>query len=311
MAQKVAFKMPIEDLRGKLATRQKGIAYEGQKGDNPFYSLDGKRQSTNYSKNIVLYNRRGKSHFFVKSKTGINLSRRQRVAMMYLAVANEMAKYIMADLSLWSSLQAAWRLDARNFVTLRDFVVSSLIPALREGNQDLIIQALDEYGLPVSEGAGTVPVGDNPLNMSGSTCEFASLSSVPLRISAIMLKFYTAYRETLITDTRAFLHVNYNGKVYPIPFGFGLEDIESSEEILFSTVTSSQGNNPGEYNSLLAHKLGLIRESPISHIEIRLYDYVSGKFLAGDEFLPLYNDADKTSPITNDNPITTTDIYYV
>lgn len=69
----VFYKLPIDVLRGKLATKQEDIRYEGQTEGESILSLGiGKKQAVNFEKYIVLTNRNGKNSFYVKSKTAVS-----------------------------------------------------------------------------------------------------------------------------------------------------------------------------------------------------------------------------------------------
>lgn len=86
----VFYKLPIDVLRGKLATKQDDIRYEGQAEGESILSLGlGKKQAVNFDKYIVLTNRNGKNSFYVKSKTAVGNtigSMYNRVVMILTAV---------------------------------------------------------------------------------------------------------------------------------------------------------------------------------------------------------------------------------
>lgn len=68
----VFYKLPIDVMRGKLATTQKDIRYKGQAEGESILSLGlGKKQAVNFEKYIVLTNRNGKNSFYVKSMTSV------------------------------------------------------------------------------------------------------------------------------------------------------------------------------------------------------------------------------------------------
>lgn len=85
----VFYKLPIDVLRGKLATKQDDIRYEGQAEGESILSLGiGKKQAVNFEKYIVLTNRNGKNSFYVKSMTSVGNtigSMYNRVAMILTA----------------------------------------------------------------------------------------------------------------------------------------------------------------------------------------------------------------------------------
>lgn len=71
----VFYKLPIDVMRGKLATKQDDIRYEGQAEGESILSLGlGKKQAVNFEKYIVLTNRNGKNSFYVKSATAVRNS---------------------------------------------------------------------------------------------------------------------------------------------------------------------------------------------------------------------------------------------
>lgn len=86
----VFYKLPIDVLRGKLATKQEDIRYEGQGEGESILSLGlGKKQAVNFEKYIVLTNRNGKNSFYVKSTTSVGNtigSMYNRVVMILTAV---------------------------------------------------------------------------------------------------------------------------------------------------------------------------------------------------------------------------------
>lgn len=86
----VFYKLPIDVLRGKLATKQDDIRYEGQTAGESILSLGlGKKQAVNFEKYIVLTNRNGKNSFYVKSNTAVGNtigSMYNRVVMILTAV---------------------------------------------------------------------------------------------------------------------------------------------------------------------------------------------------------------------------------
>lgn len=96
MAQLTDFKMPIEELRGKLATKQKNITYEGQvEGANTDTLTMGKKSATNFNKYIVIYKRRGKNRFYVKSNTSVNQTANSFRQKGRIALAILYADYIL------------------------------------------------------------------------------------------------------------------------------------------------------------------------------------------------------------------------
>lgn len=88
----VAYSLPVEEMRGKLATKQKDIMYSTQvEGEGVASALDGMREATNFQKYVVLTKRNGKNRFYVKSNTSIKLALSTRRAQAALGAASLIA----------------------------------------------------------------------------------------------------------------------------------------------------------------------------------------------------------------------------
>lgn len=155
MAQLTAFKMPFEELRGKLATKQQGITYSGQEaGTNASTLTTGKHAATNFSKFIVSYKRRGINRFMVKSNTTIHQTNQAVRAKASLAFAIMYADYVLAQAvegsDLRNNLEAMKRAyDQRyhNTQTLREWIVGQFVP-------QVLLSSLLGYSLPDYRQAG-------------------------------------------------------------------------------------------------------------------------------------------------------------
>lgn len=88
----VAYALPVDEMRGKLATKQKDIMYSTQvEGAGVASALDGVREATNFQKYVVLTKRNGKNRFYVKSNTSIKLATSTRHAQAALGAASLIA----------------------------------------------------------------------------------------------------------------------------------------------------------------------------------------------------------------------------
>lgn len=88
----VTYALPVDEMRGKLATKQKDIMYSTQvEGAGVASALDGVREATNFQKYVVLTKRNGKNRFYVKSNTGIKLATSTRRAQAALGAASLIA----------------------------------------------------------------------------------------------------------------------------------------------------------------------------------------------------------------------------
>lgn len=157
MAQLTAFKMPFEELRGKLATKQQGITYSGQEtGTNASTLTTGKHAATNFSKYIVAYKRRGINRFMVKSNTTMHQTIQAVRTKASLAFAIMYADYVLAQAvegsDLRNNLEALKRAyDVRypNTQTLREWIIGQFVP-------QVLLSSLLGYSLPDYRQAGVL-----------------------------------------------------------------------------------------------------------------------------------------------------------
>lgn len=155
MAQLTAFKMPFEELRGKLATKQQGITYSGQEaGTNASTITVGKHAATNFSKYIVAYKRRGVNRFMVKSNTTMHQTNQAVRAKASMAFAIMYADYVLAQavegsdlLNNLQALKAAYDKRYPNTQTLREWIVGQFVP-------QVLLSSLLGYSLPDYRQAG-------------------------------------------------------------------------------------------------------------------------------------------------------------
>ena len=155
MSQLTAFKMPFEELRGKLATKQQGITYSGQEaGTNASTLTTGKHAATNFSKYIVAYKRRGVNRFMVKSNTTMHQTNQAVRTKAKMAFAIIYADYVLAQAvegsDLRNNLEALKRAyDVRypNTQTLREWIIGQFAP-------QVLTQVLLGYSLPDYRQAG-------------------------------------------------------------------------------------------------------------------------------------------------------------
>lgn len=175
----VFYKLPIEVMRGKLATKQEDIRYEGQAEGESILSLGlGKKQAVNFEKYIVLTNRKGKNSFYVKSVTAVRNSVGSvynRMVMLLTAVlVDHLYKQYKAGsfelLTLDQSL-AAWGEGK----TMKEYMTSFVSRSIR--NRSNTIQYL-EAGTP---GSVTVwnDLCDNPFKSFMSPTEIIAGEAFP------------------------------------------------------------------------------------------------------------------------------------
>lgn len=157
MAKKsnVFYKLPIEDMRGKLATKQKDIVYSSQQaGETPYDLTEGKKESTNFEKYIVLTKRNGKNRFYVKSRTAVNNTTPQLAAKAALGAAASLA-ILIADNALngeAGGLTVDRIVAANDFynkqngteLTVREYITQQIVPQLRSRSTNLYVDDIPE-----------------------------------------------------------------------------------------------------------------------------------------------------------------------
>lgn len=148
----VFYKLPIEEMRGKLATKQDGIMYAGQEqGQNTLSIGEGSHAATNFEKYIVLTKRRGKNRFYVKSRTTVTNTMATNFRRASIALASALADYVIpyvkTELS-YKQLREAFEYDG-NGKTLREYIVAACLRAFERGDQIISVLSapLDDSGV--------------------------------------------------------------------------------------------------------------------------------------------------------------------
>lgn len=144
MSGRVSFKMPFDELRGKLATKQKGILYEGQEQGQNIATLRGKKMATNFDKYIVAYKRRGIPRFFIKSNTAINQTSLMRKQKAAFAAAQYIWDFLSKAATPGGSFLNSMRVWANNYsaamgktYTAREYFVAIATAAIAANQQEI------------------------------------------------------------------------------------------------------------------------------------------------------------------------------
>lgn len=158
----VFFKLPIEDMRGKLATKQKPIKYSGQEeGQNTLSIGEGLHQATNFEKYIVLTKRRLKNFFYVKSRTSVRNTLGTNFQRATLAVAADLADYMKPFLEnpTFLNVQQAFKYWGGS-KTFREWLTSLAMAAISAQQEYISCQSTPDAqtGLIVE-----IPIMKNPL----------------------------------------------------------------------------------------------------------------------------------------------------
>ena len=136
----VYYKLPIEEMRGKLATKQDGILYAGQeKGDNTLSIGVGNHAATNFEKYIVVNKSRGKNRFYVKSRTTVSNSTGtiNTRAALALAIPLVDAMYARRD----DAVEMVAFKESYQFYqkgeTLREYLTRVVVECIRRGKTNI------------------------------------------------------------------------------------------------------------------------------------------------------------------------------
>lgn len=164
MAKKssVFYKVPIEDMRGKLATKQKPIMYSGQEeGQNTLSIGEGLHQATNFEKYIVLTKRRSKNFFYVKSRTSVRNTLGTNFQRATLAVASDIADYMKPFLEdgTFLNVQQAFKYWAQG-KTFREWLTSLAMTAVSTNQEYITCQSQPD---PQTGLVATLQIMKNPL----------------------------------------------------------------------------------------------------------------------------------------------------
>lgn len=164
MAKKssVFYKLPIEDMRGKLATKQKLIMYSGQEeGQNTLSIGEGLHQATNFEKYIVLTKRRSKNFFYVKSRTSVRNTLGTNFQRATLAVAADLADYMKPFLEdgTFLNVQQAFQYWGAG-KTFREWLTSLAMEAISANHEYISCQSVPD---PQSGLVVTNEIMKNPL----------------------------------------------------------------------------------------------------------------------------------------------------
>lgn len=169
----VSFKLAVDEMRGKLATKQKNIRYSGQqKGQKVSELAPGKHDATNFEEYIVLTKRRGKQMFYVKSRTSVNNSRASLAVRATTALASPLVDFIYqlyqgGGAAVFTQLEESY-IKWGGDMTIREYITSLVANAMNAGGYGEQITFVDDEGT-------TQVLCDNPYfeyNTPANRCSF-------------------------------------------------------------------------------------------------------------------------------------------
>ena len=300
MAQLTAFKMPFDELRGKLATKQQGITYSGQEaGTNASTITTGKHAATNFSKYIVSYRRRGVNRFMVKSNTTMHQTNQAVRTKAKMAFAIMYADYVLAQAvegsDLRNNLEALKRAyDVRypNTQTLREWIIGQFAP-------QVLAQALLGYSLPdyrqqgVYKRATIVTQG-----FPEDTADIEAAIKGTTQTSTIGR--YLASKYDKLANTGAYNTIRtYMGQTSAVQTRFVPVTIEGVKSLYVIPL-----NNQGRVvTRLAADSVSLVFDSMTNEAEVVLYRANTLKPINGGRLYNLYTDASMTTPLTGTSTV--------
>ena len=294
MAQLTAFKMPFEELRGKLATKQQGITYSGQEeGTNASTLTVGKHAATNFSKYIVAYKRRGVSRFMVKSNTTMHQTNQAVRAKASMAFAIMYADYVLAQAvegsDLLNNLQAlkeAYNKRYPNTQTLREWIVGQFVP-------QVLLSSLLGYSLPDYRQAGVfrrITVVTKGFGEATATIDSTILGST----TAVIVVDYLDAKYDVTANSGAYNTIRtYMAQSIAVHSRFMPVTIEGVKTMcVFPT------NNNGQLVSgLPSVAIGVEYKGDGKQIEALLFKASTLKPINGGSRFKLYKDAEMTTPL--------------
>lgn len=243
MAKKetVYFALPIDDMRGKLATKQLNILYSGQKSDETAYDLPiGRHRGTNYRKFVVLTNVRGKNRFYVKSRTTVNNTAYTQYAQAVLALATSLAQKIAARAQQvpqqrpYAQILASYDEFAPEGQTLREYITSKFVIQIRESVPTLALPLKPS----ISEPDNHVDVGPNPFvgydityDANGVTLSFTKTEAE----KKVMQKYFAGLQEYGVL----FINIVSNHRKHILKLVSGAPSPETLEEISTTVLGNS------------------------------------------------------------------------
>lgn len=272
MAQTTAFKVPFEELRGKLATKQKDIAYSGQEGDSPASVRTGTHASTNFNKYIVAYKRNDKNRFYVKSRATIHQTAAARRSKANLAFAVVLADYLQWAIStggaagrlVANELTTLWEAYSRNggktYSSVREFVIASITPQM--GNVSLLGITVPDYR--IAGVYASALVFDKGINDTSLVIVNSDGSSSGLQDFANYLTTLNLYEKNALSVFRNFADQIPNTTLYSV--NISIEGVTEKFLLPIKANNTIDNNNPlmkavGCVASTTAVQLALFREN--------------------------------------------------
>lgn len=273
MSQQVSFKIPFDEVRGKLAEKQQNVRYQSQpEGASSYYVESGKKLSTNYNKYLVSYRRNGVNRFYVKRQVAINLTDAQRRVQAYITLTNIVANKLLVTVPAITRLTAMFRVGEKRKSendTLRDYTFRLVSEAVRNGESNIVLMDVNKE----TYAEMTFTVGQNPLITGNNSLGDTDLLPTMGFTMGEMRKIY-----------------QYNRAFSPKVANINVE----GREYLFYVV--GDVTSIGDLNGNIA---GAAFDMEIEAQEVftRIINNKTGKLVDGGRRYQLYEDADYTTAV--------------
>lgn len=240
----VFYALPIEEMRGKLATKQKPIMYTGQKPNQNTLTLSyGKHESTNFVKYLVLTRRNGKNFFYAKSRTAVRNTLGTNFQRATLAVAVDIADYMQPflDDATFLNVQKAFEYWGEK-KTFREWLTSLAMAAISNKQEYITCQSAPDAqtGL-VTE----LQIMKNPLYsfdvQAGLIRPEGALTGAVYtddnRTKGLLQEYYRYYADLLSAERKSITAVSGNtGRKYPIVLLYQTGSPSDTFQALMNTV---------------------------------------------------------------------------
>lgn len=291
MSGKVSFKMPFDELRGKLATKQKNIVYSGQEQGQNIATLEGKKSATNFDKYIVAYKRNGQNRYYIKSNTSIHnttIASRQRGAF---ATAQYLWDYAMQASVAGDAFRTSMRVYAERYsvamgktYTDREYFVAVITEGIAANQAQIAFPSYLENGEVELVGGFNNPF----YNLNGLHNE-----------NWIFNKTLDTYVLQGVGKPKSLAQVLRDYAPIMAPYSqfektIQIEGVQRQARIVFSSATTAQQFVSSPYGVAVRATLG---GTDNNHLGLYLFDAKTGKRI-GTAIYYLYTDLALTTPVT-------------
>lgn len=287
--ESVYYALPVEEMRGKLATKQKPITYGGQTADMTPYDLtDGVHQSNNFRRYVVLTKTRGKNRFYVKSKLSVNVSRRTKFTQAVLGLGADIARHLYPVVTngLNSNIYDALVYRRQDGQSELDVLTSVVIEGLRRKREYFEILSRPDIstGLPtILQIAGNPFCSPDVIYADSELGESYTKKPSECRNTQ---KFYSIFNDVLYQESLATITVETS-------------DLRTKQIQLF--VPQGGAESESVFNTIIGHAYASYQTVGAQVLFIMTIYNDKGSVWGTGE---LYTDSARTSKVVRNTPIT-------